>query len=379
MSNLPIILQDNGGNPPVLPEAMLAQYGMLAEQMASGFTGSFNHIKPGKMDFTLVEGGVARRVDNGQVVGVCLGMAKYDYCSWYEKSYVDGQEPEQPNLVWEWPDHNQFPAALPKQYHQKMNRQGQPRWDFRIARRSVWALVQPDAAGQPTLNIDNPYILDVTSSSLYGTSDTVAGLYKWSGLIQLCNRFSQPPNFICSPAMFLTQLRIDPQSTVAGVILFKPMITNGALAYLDSNTFMHVVEAMQSQATKDMLKVKEILEWPRTSSAHVGVNSSASAMTVPTVTMPQQPMAQPSVPMQTPAQPKPASQTPPMQTATAVTPEESVAGSEDLLAQAQMILNQPPAAPAQPAKQPQATAPQPPAGNVNAVTADALRAFSNVL
>lgn len=347
MSNLPIILQDNGGNPPVLPEAMLAQYGALAEQMASGFTGAFNRIKPGKMDFTLVEGGVARRVDNGQVVGVCLGMAKHDYCSWYEKSYVDGQEPEQPDLVWEWADHNKFPDALPKQYQQKMNRQGQPRWDFRIARRSVWALVQPDAAGQPTLNIDNPYILDITSSSLYGASDTAAGLYKWSGLIQLCNRFSQPPNFICSPAMFLTQLRIDPQSTVAGVILFKPMITNGALAYLDSNTFMHVVEAMQSQAVKDMLQVREIL----------GKETPAAA----------------------PVKPEPAPVVPPMQTATApATPaakEPEVAGSEDLLAQAQALLNGP-AAPSAPASQ---AAPAAPAGNVNPVTADALRAFSEVL
>lgn len=393
MNNLPIVLQEGGGNPPVLPENMLAQYNSFAEQMTYGFQGAFNRIKVGKMDFGLVEGGVTRRVENGQVIGVCLGMAPVDYCSWYEKTYEPGQEPEIPDLVWVWSDRNQFPAALPAHLRQKKNRQNQDRWDFRIARRSVWALLQPHpSTGQFYLNIETPFIFDITSASLYGKSDTQMNWYKWAGLIQLCNRFSQPPNFICSPAMFLTRIRIDPTSTVSGVVYFEPMMSNGALMYLDSNTFTQVVEVMQSQTIRDMLQVREILEWPKqtSSTAQSSTPDVQSAAPVQTVSSP---MSQPAA--QNIAD---ESSVPPVQTASAITQPQSTAVSQPVppplqndaetqsrLAAAQVILNQGVAATSAPAEAAQAKPAAPAAqaaaipNNVNSSTADAIRAFSDVL
>lgn len=314
MSNLPYV-QGAGGVPPVLPEALLAQYNGFAEMMVSGFQGAFNRIKVGKMNFTLTEGGVSRPVDNGQVVGVCLGMSGVDHCVWYEKSYEPTQEPETPDLVWLWPDHNVFPAALPKQWHQKKNRQNQDRWDFRIARRSVWALLQPNPAnGQFCLTTDTPYIFDITSASLYGKSDTQQNMYKWAGLIQVCNRFSQPPNFICSPAMFLTRIRIDPTSTVSGVVLFEPLLTKeGALSYLDSATFTKVVETMQSQVVRDMLQVREILQWPKNQSAATSMTVSQTATETASTGAPAQPspaFVQPTAPTASAQQTSSSVQTP---------------------------------------------------------------------
>lgn len=424
MNNLPIVLQEGGSNPPVLPENMLAQYNSVAEQMVQGFQGSFNRIKVGKLDFGLSEGGVTRRVENGNVIGVCLGMASTDYCSWYEKTYEPGQEPEVPDLVWLWSDRNQFPAALPAQWQQKKNRQNQDRWDFRIARRSVWALVQPSpATGQFYLNVESPFIFDITSASLYGKSDTQMNWYKWAGLIQLCNRFSQPPNFICSPAMFLTRIRIDPTSTVSGVVYFEPMMSqNGTPMYLDSNTFTQVVEVMQSQTVRDMLQVREILEWPKTNVS--GVQNTAQPTIQPpsmSMTTPQS-QSQLAQPVPTTEAPK-AQEVPPMQTATSVAqpaqgqqtfaamqqpaqqqfvqPTQSVAASpaaqptqtaqndpetQSRLTAAQAILNQGAAAPSAPAgaaqAKPATAAAQPDAAapnNVNDTTADAIRAFSSVL
>lgn len=393
MSSLPLVLQEGGSNPPILPENLLAQYNSLAGQMVSGFQGAFNRIKVGKLDFSLSEGGVTRRVENGQVIGVCLGMSAVDYCSWYEKTYEPGQEPETPDLVWNWPDRNKFPDALPAQWRQKKNRQNQDRWDFRIARRSVWALVQPHpSTGQFFLNVDAPFIFDITSASLYGKSDTQMNWYKWAGLIQLCNRFSQPPSFICSPAMFLTRIRIDPTSTVSGVVYFEPLLAqNGSLTYLDSNTFAQVVEVMQSQTIHDMLQVREILEWPK----NVNGQAPSAATTVPTGSV----------------QAAPANPVPPIQTATSVarpTPEPQAtaatqqaaqqqfaqptpttqtvdAETQSRLAMAQAILNQGVAAPspatdaaqAKPAMDAAQTAATP--SNVNTGTADAIRAFSNIL
>lgn len=400
MSNLPIVLQESDNNPPVLPQEMLAQYNAFAEQMTYGFQGAFNRIKVGKLDFGLVEGGVTRRVENGHVIGVCLGMASTDYCSWYEKTYEPGQEPEIPDLVWLWPDRSKFPAALPQQWHQKKNRQNQDRWDFRIARRSVWALVQPDpTTKQFYLNTETPFIFDITSASLYGKSDTTMNWYKWAGLIQLCNRFSQPPNFICSPAMFLTRIRIDPTSTVSGVVYFEPMLVQGegTPMYLDSTTFTQVVQVMQSQTIRDMLQVREILEWPKQPQQQTsapGVQNTAQPTVQPqnvppmqTATTVAQPMAAPTpqttATMQQPVQPQTAQPTPvsqPVQQNMQNDPE-----TQSRLAAAQAILSQGVAAPsapagaatakpAQPAAQPAATP-----HNVNSNTADAIRAFSDVL
>lgn len=393
MNNLPIVLQESS-TPPALPENLLAQYKDFAEQMTYGFQGAFNRIKVGKMDFGLVEGGVTRRVENGNVTGVCLGMAPVDYCSWYEKTYEPGQEPEIPDLVWLWSDRNQFPAALPAQWHQKKNRQNQDRWDFRIARRSVWALMQPDPnTGQFYIDLGTPYIFDITSASLYGKSDTQMNWYKWAGLIQLCNRFSQPPNFICSPAMFLTRIRIDPTSTVSGVVYFEPLMSqNGSPMYLDSNTFTKVVEVMQSQTIRDMLQVREILEWPKNQSGVSATQSQPVTPQQPSIDVPQMQtatsVAQPIQEPQTIAytsqlvQPQPVQSTPfsqPSQAEQRTTQND--AETQSRLAAAQAILSQGVAAPsdqveaakAKPAVSPAATP------NVNASTADAIRAFGDVL
>lgn len=403
MSNLPIAMQSEGGQPPVLPEAMLAQYNDFALDMTQGFQGAYNRLKVGKMDFELVEGGVSRRVNNGDVVGVCLGMSGVDMCTWYEKTYEPTQEPEQPDLVWLWPDHNVFPAGLPEQYKQKRNRQGQERWDFRIARRSVWALLQPDpTTGQFLLNVDTPFIFDITSASLYGKSDVQQNWYKWAGLIQVCNRFSRPPSFICSPAMFLTRIRIDPTSTVSGVVMFEPLLSkSGALMYLDSQTFTQVVEVMQTQTVREMLQVREILQWPKNQSAVASmtvsqtatetVSTGAPAQPSPASVQPTAPTAsapQTSSPVQTPIG-SPTPPAPPMQTATAVaqpTPTtENDAVAESRLAAAAAILN-PGAAPASaqaeaaPAK-PAASAPQQGADSpgMSNASVDALKMFDKML
>lgn len=381
--SLPVVLQNADGHMPTLPATLLVDYASSAVGMVQGFEGSFNRIKPGKADFVLTEGGVARHVANGQVLGVCLGMNPVDYCSWYEKNYEPGQEPEAPDLLWNWPDHTQFPAALPKQWHTKKNRLGQDRWDFRIARRSVWALVQPDANGQLTLNTSALYTFDITSASLYGQSDTQQNWYKWAGLIQLCNRYSQPPNLICSPAMFLTRILIDTRSTVSGVVYFNPMLTaSGTLAYLDSATFQSVVELMQSQTVQDMLQVKEILTWPKTTPAPQPVAAADPAPVIGPAPMAAAPVVE-NIP--TPATPVTQPVLEPVQTATAVAQPAPVGGS--LLAAAQNILSggaaahsaQPEAAAAEPAAQAQTAAPTPTPGGVNPMTAEAIRNFGNIL
>lgn len=342
--------------PPAIPQSMLEQYNAMALAMGDGFQASLNFIRPGKMNFKLVESGVAREVDNGRVVGVLLGIAPHDFCTWYSKQYVPGQEPEQPDLVWEWPNQNVFPDALPQELRRKQMIKGKERWPFRVARRSVWALLSHSPDGQPMLNLQSPYVLDITSMSMFGKSAPETNTYKFSALMGLCQRLSQPPHFICSPSMFLTQILIDAAASVSGVVMFRPAFQQGRPQYLDSDTFQNVLELMMSQTVKDMLYVREKLTRDGTPPEILAPNPEPSV---------QQP--------QTPPVPEP--------------PAPPVAGSEQpvpdfddsLLAQAQAVLNQSSASQVQPSAPQEQASGIPVAPGVNPVTANAVNALDGIL
>lgn len=381
MSQVPVVVSN--GQPPAMPQAMMEQYQLAVASMSEGFGGAFNYIRPGKLDFKLVENGVARTVPNGAVVGVLLGVSPVDFCTWYEKAYQPGQEPEQPDLVWEWPNHATFPDALPTQFRQKIMQNGKERWAFRVARRSVWAILN-EVNGQYMLNLDTPYILDITSMSMFGKSEPQNNVYKFSGLMSMCQRMSQP-GFSCSPAMFFTQLAIDAASPVSGVINFRPRVENGQLSYLDNATFQSVLHLMFSDQVKDMLKVKEKLTCGNSTQPQVQPTAAPVqpaqpvvqpvALTPPTATVaqPVQPVAPVQPPVGQPVQPVALTQpvlTPSVQTATqppAAPVQPTAVPSEDLLAQAQAALNQP------------AGQQMPIAPGVNQVTAQAVNALNSML
>lgn len=354
--------------PPAIPQAMLDQYNALAVAMSSGFGASMNFIRPGKMNFKLIENGVAREVANNDVAGVLLGIAPHDYCTWYEKAYTPGQEPEQPDLMWIWPNQNVFPDALPAQFRKKQMINGKERWGFRVARRSVWALAFRDATGQIQLNLELPYILDITSMSMFGKSDPQINTYKFSGLMGLCQRLSQPPHFICSPSMFLTQILIDAASPVSGVVVFRPAMSNGTPQYLDNGTFQQVLQLMMSQQVQDMLKIREKLTRETTSVTEQYMQSTPS---------PRMAQSDPAVHVGGPNMQQPVPDVSPV--AQQPTVSVQTMPSEDLLAQAQAVLNgqQPPVVPQQPAPSLGGGIPINP--GINPVTAQAVNALDGFL
>lgn len=365
--NLPV--QFSTDATPAVPQQFLAQFQLAAQQMTQGFGASFNRIRPGTATFTLIEGGNTREVNNGQVAGVLLGIAPYDHCTWYEKDYVPGQEPEAPDLVWEWKTPDTFPAALPAKYRKKTMVNGKERWKFQIARRSVWALVKPDANGQPMLDLDNPYILDMTSMSLYGKGNPQAGTFKYTGLVNFCKSFSSGPVQIV-PSMFVTQILLDTAAKLAGVVVFKPMLDqSGRPQYLDAATFDSVINTMFSQTVQDALKVQEKLEWPVNSTAStVATNPSATTAPVtpvasPVTASPVAPSAPSTVTSSAPSvRVNPAPQPQPVQPVAPIAPAAATAPTAQPSA---------PAAPVQPA------APQPEAMSNEALMAQAAQVLNN--
>lgn len=282
----------------------------------NGFSAAFRFLRPRKMDFAINSGGTVTTLGADDVVGVLLGVAPYDHCTWYEKKFTPGQEPERPDLLWIRYTPTTFPEALPAQYRRKVNVGGTERWDFRIARRTVWALLTRDANGQAMLDIDNPVILDMTSASMFGRSDERSGLYKWAGLKNFCARWSAGGRY-CNPSMFWMKICLDQFSSVSGVVVFKPALgDNGQPAWLDNATYAHVVEAARSQSVAEMLAITEIL--------HRGDRDAA----------PEAPAA-PAAPVAPAAPAAPVTPVPPVQAATE-TREETVTNS--LLHSAQTII-----------------------------------------
>lgn len=314
----------------------------------AGFSTGARFLRARKLDFQITSGGETTIVPNGRLVAVLLGVAPYNHCTWYERDYAPGQEPAAPDLCWIQKTANDFPDALPAQYRHKVNINGQERWKFRIARRTVWALVNDDGQGGAVLDVDNPVIFDITSASMYGKSDPRTNSYKWAGLRGFCAQFSTPVVTI-NPSMFYMQIALDPDAT-QGVVVFRPATNNqGVPQYLSQEAWQAVVNAAQSAQVTDMLRVTETLEWPKD-----GAKPAAQATVQPV----SYPPSQEAAPVQ-PAKPAPQPAAQPAQPAQAVVPADVVAPAAnasapaDLLNAAASVLQQAQAA-AQPAEDPSA-------------------------
>ena len=344
--------------PVVSQETSLAMF----QNAFAGFSTGARFLRARKLDFQITSGGETTIIPNGKLVAVLLGVAPFNHCTWYERDYAPGQEPAAPDLCWVQKTANDFPAALPEMYRHKVNINGQERWKFRIARRTVWALVVEDGQGGVLLDIDNPVIFDITSASMYGKSDPRTHSYKWAGLRGFCAQFSTPVVTI-NPSMFYMQIALDPDAT-QGVVVFRPAVTQqGTPQYLSQESWQAVVNAAQSTQVTDMLRVTETLEWPKG-----GAKPAAAQATVQTVSYPPSQEAAPVMPSENmqfnaqSAQPAPAAQ--PAQPAQTVVPADVVAPATnatttvtpDLLNAAQSVLQQ-----AQATAQPAATSQPAPA------------------
>ena len=320
----------------------------------AGFSTGARFLRARKLDFQITSGGETTVVPNGKVVGVLLGVAPFNHCTWYERDYAPGQEPAAPDLRWVQKTANDFPDALPEMYRRKVNINGQERWKFRIARRTVWALASDDGQGGATLDVDNPVIFDITSASMYGKSDPRTHSYKWAGLRGFCSQFSTSVVTI-NPSMFFIQIALDPDAT-QGVVMFRPALTDqGTPQYISQETWQAVVNAAQSAQVADMLRVTETLDWPKG-----GAKPTAQA----SVQQVSYPPSQEAAPVQPAAPAAPAAQAAP---AASVVPADVVApaananvapelldAASSVLQQAQTAANAAPAQGAAPAAQPAA-------------------------
>ena len=363
MNGLVPLQYSTNGLMPQLPAELLAAFQQEQQETFAGFDGgNFRRIKARLRDFVLQENGNATPVGGNELYGVCLGAAPFNHCVWYEREYAQGQEPEQPDLMWVQRTQDYIPDALPQQFHKKIIRQGSERWAFQILRRTVWCLLRPTANGQLSIDMDNPFVFDLSSMNLYGKSFPEQNLFKWNGLAALCKQFSNA-SFPVLPYFFATQIVLDPNATVGSVVMFRPeREANGALRFLDGQTIMALREVRERPSTKDLFEIREKLDYKG--------NGNAVPATAPVSSAPSVPVAPASAPVAAfpqaaPVMPQPAQPVPvapltvgahvtPLTVAQPVAPAQPTAPAQfpdgnSLLAQAQSILaGGIPAAPAQP-------------------------------
>lgn len=363
MNDLVPLQYSTNGLMPQLPAELLAAFQQEQQETFAGFDGgNFRRIKARLRDFVLQENGNATPVGGNELYGVCLGAAPFNHCVWYEREYAQGQEPEQPDLMWVQRTQDYIPDALPQQFHKKIIRQGSERWAFQILRRTVWCLLRPTANGQLSIDMDNPFVFDLSSMNLYGKSFPEQNLFKWNGLAALCKQFSNA-SFPVLPYFFATQIVLDPNATVGSVVMFRPeREANGAFRFLDGQTIMALREVRERPSTKDLFEIREKLDYKGNGNA-----VSATAPVSPAPSVPVAPASAPvaAFPQAAPVMPQPVEPVPvapltvganvtPLTVAQPVAPAQPTAPAQfpdgnSLLAQAQSILaGGIPAAPAQP-------------------------------
>lgn len=317
MQNLPVTLNGQGGIVPQLPSQLADALRKYHEDAFADLGGrSLRRIKIGLGVYSLIDGSSTTEVPRDKLFGVIIGVAPCNHAVWYARKFQQGQTPSQPDLVWKMPTMETFPDALPMNMRQKEERDGRKTWPFTICRRVAFCLLRATPQGV-VLELDKPYIMDLTSMSLWGRGLPQQGQYTLSGLQDACRRYSGN-GVTVTPMMFYTQIvQVQPQ----GVVNFRPQMDgNGNIIFLTADEIQAVYDCAMLPETQAMLDVREILDY-----------SPNGGNVAPVQSMPIRPV-QPATSTTAPA-PQPAPQPAP---APAATPTVG-----NLLAEAQAMVQEP--------------------------------------
>lgn len=244
-----------------LPNDLMNALRADMENDFSGFSGSaFRCIKPRKMDFALYDNGTTTVVPANELYGVLVCAAPHPHCVWYSRTYAPGQEPDAPDLVWVQKTPNYFPDALPEQYRHKIIKDGRETWAFKICRRTIWVLFRKTPQGA-SVDIKTPYVLDLTSMSMFGKGIPEQNTYKFGGLRNFCQTYTSN-DFVLAPNMFPIQITLDANVSVSGVLNFRPMLTQqGHPCILNIDAIKELRALRESDNVKSLLEIREKLEY----------------------------------------------------------------------------------------------------------------------
>lgn len=236
----------------------------LSDLFSSSFkdftTNGTRYLKVRKSGFELVDGATKEQIEFNKLLCMVVGIGQTNHAVWWQGSYSPGMEVGEPDLIWKMPDFETFPDALPVEYRKKvMDGAGNERWKFQIMRRLVLVRVVP-VDGVPRIDVENPFVFDATSASLFGGGIPDKNQYKWNGIMNICRRYSRPDK-PCYPCMF--PIRIIPDDNMpVGVVNFQPLFNeNGQICFIGQESLGDIMTCVTSEIVKSMSDVREKLEF----------------------------------------------------------------------------------------------------------------------
>lgn len=321
---------------PVLPNELLALLNQEADKANAGVAGLAMNILRPRRSLELIINGVKEEIPYGKLAGVMVTSAEFNHAIWYQQDYQAGNT-DSPDLVWIQRRENEFPAALPKQYHQKIGVGKNAHWGFQIRRRTVWLRVTREG-----IDFANPFILDIPSSLLYGKSDTL-GCCTWRDIIAICKQESMR-GVAVYPGMFCCSFVAHSMPTL-GLFYFRPSLdANGYIQYLPVDAIKQILTLAQDEDIKALAQVREKLTFGDSPAPavqpYVAPASQAAPQTKPKTDGVQVQRLQPAqpAPQAQPAQPAPQAQ--PAQPAPQAQPAQPVpTGTTELIAQAGSVID----------------------------------------
>ena len=290
------------------------------------FNSSFRSISFKGFQFTLRDAGSETVHPSPNLPVVILGMAPDNHCTWYHNAYDGTKENVQPDAVWY--QKQPVPANVPASV---MAKSADGHNQYQISRRIVVALLRENhTTGQMYIDLDNPYVMDCGSMSVFGDDIPDQWAFSLAGLIRFCSRAK------VLPLHFVTNVIFDRRQSVPS-IRFVPSNQNGQLLFLDADSLAQVYRVATSQTVTDMLHVRLIPD------PNAAVQQAAQPVAQPA------PAAAPVQPVAPVAPVQPAAPVAPVQPVAPVAPVQPVAPASQPVAPAmqQTMCDQP--APVQPA------------------------------
>lgn len=268
--NMPVVLPASMQNLVFAPPAELADtlYGNFLGAYED-FSSQYRQISLKGNRFTLKEGQSSEVYPNQHLPVVILGMAHDNHCLWFNNPYSSQNEDAAPAAVW-W-EKQGAPGIVPG-YVLTEKKDG--RNQYQIKRRLAVAILRSDPnTGEVFLDLENPYVLDVGSASIYGKDYPETWAFTLVGLIRLCARMR------VMPVHFISTLVFDPRESVP-VIRFVPYHTQqGQISYLDAGTLQRIYAVAASPTVTDMLRVKLLPEPGAFAETASPASTTAYAMT----------------------------------------------------------------------------------------------------
>ncbi len=315
---------------------------LLDENFRSGeenFTSSFRTISFRGNQFHLREGSDDEIWPDKFLPVVILGMAPDTHCVWYEGAFTGGDN-SKPTAVWYTSDG--APSIVPASVLQK---DANGRNQYQIKQRLVVAVMRQNPEnGSMYIDLDRPFIMDISSTALYGNDYPNQMAFSFGGLMRLCKRLTVPGGAKIRPLHFLTKVVFDPSSTVPSV-RFVPANQNGQVIYLDADSLQHIYRVATSSDVANLLKVRTLPETGAAITQNVAQETSHAPV-------------QPVQPQTTAPSNAAAAQTQPLGAAPVVASQVPTA-QPDIMQQAAAAAQAAQATVAQAAPQQEAPAPQP--------------------